>query len=463
MQNLTAIQRLKSLFNENSIQFESENKTFKIGKGQIRKDLAYFILLDCDYSAESPFEEIKNMNIFLENILKQPAPLVLLLDIPGFHTSSEKSQLPNDAEKVLADKYGVGAWYYFHSILSGKIPQIAVVFNKMGASLTFPPLMCDYTVLTENAGLSIGRIDVVKQFLRENTDYESLGGAKMHAEISGSIDSVAQSDSEALKNAKKYLTYLPDVAGNKLPKLKYTYSTDKLIDDIIPNNAMKILDMDLLINEISDDNSFFELKKNYAKEIITGFASFEGNVCGIIANRSSQKGGLFFPESTNKTTRFISLCDSFGIPIVFLSDSPGFMVGSKVEQQGIIKKASKLFQTISNTTTAKLSVIVRRSYTAGLYAMSGGGMKADKVTALKSAVISIYGEGVLKQLVNNSDENEKEIANHMLKNANNPEYFLKLNMIDDIIEHKDLRNEIINFISQHQDGKKASKKPIEIL
>jgi acetyl-CoA carboxylase carboxyltransferase component len=463
MKKLSCLKRLDYLFDKDSVSFNSENITFKIGSGNINKKSVYFIAIDSEKSAKSPFEEVKNMNIFLGKILEKPAPLILLSDTPGFHSSAEKSQLPNDAEQVLADKFGIGAWYFNHSKLSGKVPQVSAIFDKMGAALTFPPLLNDFTILTENAGLSIGRIDVVKQFLRENITYEELGGAKMHSEVSGSIDFIAKSEEKALRKIKDYLKYMPDLAGNKLPKLEFEYNNIKSIEEIIPDNPMKMLNIDLLINEISDTNSFFELRQNFAKEVITGFATFNGNICGIIANRSSQKGGIFFPESIDKTIHFISICDSFGIPLVFLSDSPGFMVGLKVEQQGIIKKASKLFQKISNSDTAILSVIIRRSYTAGLYAMAGGGMNADRIIALPSAIISIYGESVLKQLTNNSDENEKEIATQMLKSSKNPEYFLRSGMIDAIIKYEELRNEIFKFISKFQDGKRASKKPIEII
>jgi len=460
---MIAKERAAALFDPGTLSLDESpgRKGFLIGQGRINQRPAYICAIDRTESPDQTFLSFSNMNAFLERILKNPAPVVLMMDLPASHTASQKSPFPDDPEKLLADRQGVGGWYYALARLSGKTPLVSAVFDRMGAALTFPVALCDSVAMTSSAGMSIGRMDVVQEILKEKTDYENLGGAAMHAKISGSADWVETEESRVLARIKAYLSYFPDQSGAALPQKAFAYSSNVLdTQSFIPDHPLKILDMDGLIATVSDDSSVLELKERYAREMITAFASFDGHVAGIVANRSKEKGGLLFPQSCRKAARFISLCDAFGIPLVFLSDSPGFMVGSEVEQQGSIRHGAHLFQTISNANTAILSVVVRRSYTAGVYAMAGGGMRPDRFVALPSAIISIYGEAVARQLMTDSQDSEKLQADQMLQAAHDPEHFLNMGMLDAVIPFDTLRQEIIHFIRVHQDGGRASKKPV---
>jgi acetyl-CoA carboxylase carboxyltransferase component len=462
---MNAYERVLYLFDENSIVFDTykDKSGFLLGFGAMDKRKVYFIVFNSDEKPDSIFNDFKRLNSFLKSIHAEPAPLVLMMDIPSSHQSAQKSPFPNDAQRLLTSKEGVGAWYYNHATLSGKVPQTCVIFDKMGASLTFPITLCDTATMIETAGMSIGRVDVVNKILHKNVEYKKLGGAHLHAEQSGSIDWIACDESSALSQAKSYLSYLPSISGESLRKKEFTYSNALSFDDLIPKNPLYPLAMDVLVNALSDDDSFLELRSSFAKEIITGFASFDGYIAGIVANRSKVNGGIFFPKTSQKTSRFISLCDSFGIPLVFLSDAPGFMIGEEVEKNASIKAAANLFSTISNSTTAKLCVAVRRTYTAGLYAMGGGGLMPDRFVALPSAIISIYGESVAKELMKSTNDEENEHAKKMIKSSHKPQEFLEMGLIDDIVEADNLRDEIISFVSKYQDGKRASKKAIQII
>jgi acetyl-CoA carboxylase carboxyltransferase component len=462
---MNTYEKILFLFDEASVKLKSygQKSGFLLGHGDIDGRKTYFIAFNKDQKPKSVFEDFQYLNSFFSHIEDEPAPLVLMMDIPSSHKSAQQSPFPDDAENLLASKEGVARWYYNHARLSGKVPQTCIVFDKMGAALTFPVSICDSVVMLRSSGMSIGRLDVVSKMLYQELDYENLGGAELHATESGSIDSIAQSESEAVLYAKKYLSYLPGASKEHLPKKDFTYTNQIPIEELIPEDAMHILDMDRLIKAISDDDSFFELRESFAREVITGFATFNGYIAGIVANRSKVNSGIFFPKSSLKASRFISLCDSFGIPIVFLSDSAGFMIGSDVEKAGNIKSAAQLFTTISNVTTAKMSVIVRRAYTAGLYAMSGGGMMADRFVALESAIISIYGEGVARELMRGTDDEEKQHAIKMLESSHKPQDYLDMGLLDDVVHYDDLRNEIVSFVSRFQDGKRASSKTLQII
>lgn len=462
---MNAHEKILYLFDDGTIDLEvcDDKSGFLLGFGIIEKRKTYFIVFNRDEKPDSLFNDFERLNKFLKNIDVEPAPLILIMDIPSSHQAAQKSPFPDDGEKLLASKNGVGNWYYNHARLSGKVPQTCIVFDKMGAALTFPIALCDTVTMMESAGMSIGRLDVVSEILHKDLNYSELGGAMLHAEKSGSIDWIAHDESSALLDAKKYLSYLPEYSGKPLPKKDFTYSSAIPLKYIIEKNPLQTLDMGTVIDTLCDDNSFLELRESFAKEIITGFATFNGYVAGVMANCSKVNSGIFFPQTSQKASRFISLCDAFGIPIVFLSDAPGFMVGEEVESAGSIKSAAQLFSIISNATTAKLTVAVRRTYTAGLYAMGGGGLMPDRFIALPSATISIYGEAVVKQLMPTTDDEQKEHADTMIESSHTPQHFLTMGLIDKIVGYDDLREDIISFVSKYQDGKRASKKAIQII
>jgi acetyl-CoA carboxylase carboxyltransferase component len=453
------------LYDKDSVSYilEGREKGFLFGEGNVNKTKVYFIVFNREERAENLFEDFERLNAFFTYIKEHPAPLFLISDRHVSKKKEQKSYFQADSQKLLASKSGgVGRWYYNHAVLSGKIPQIALVFDKIGASSTFPIALCDISLMLKDAGMSIGRQDIVFSALHKKVNYKDLGGAELHASKSGSVDAVLNDDKTLLDKALKYLSYFPEKSGEALPKHKYTYTNTSSVKDFIPENIHFILDMDGLINAVCDDDSFVELKESYAREVITGFATFEGYVAGIVANRSKVKAGVIFPESSKKASRFVSLCDSYGIPVVFLSDSSGFMVGPDAEKGGGIKYAAGLFSVISNSTTAKLSVSVRRSYTAGLYAMGGGGIMSDRFVALEDASIAIYPDELVNKLLKDNNIKEDKNAQSMLRSAHNVRDYLDMGLIDAVIKPENLRGEIVSFISKHQDGKRASSKTVNI-
>lgn len=197
-----------------------------------------------------------------------------------------------------------------------------------------------------------------------------------------------------------------------------------------------------------------------ARELITGFVRM-GRVTGVVANSSGVRGGLFFPETCRKSARFISLCDSFGIPIVFLADAAGFMVGPQVEKVGIIREGALLFSTIANSAVPRLSVVLRRNYTAGVYAMAGPGFDPESFLALPGAIISIYGKSVVEKLSTRGfDDKENEAQAEMMSAAEDPHKMLEMGLLDEIIGIGSLRNRIALFLNKVSGKTAASAKPV---
>jgi len=244
-----------------------------------------------------------------------------------------------------------------------------------------------------NASMYLGSPRMAEMVIGEKVTLEELGGARMHCSVSGCGDILVKTEQEAIEAAKRYLSFLPESFSGPLPLQKPVApaASGKRIEEIIPPDQNKFFDMFALIRELVDADSLFELKKLFAPEVITAFARIEGRPIGIVASQPKHKGGVLFVDSADKAARFIWLCDAFGVPILYLPDVPGFMIGTKVEREGIIRHGAKMIMAVSEATVPKLCVIIRKAYGAGLYAFGGPAFEPDTTLALPQAMIAVMG------------------------------------------------------------------------
>jgi acetyl-CoA carboxylase carboxyltransferase component len=220
-----------------------------------------------------------------------------------------------------------------------------------------------------------------------------MGGARMHTGVSGVGHFLVKSDEEGIDTAKRYLSYFPTNWRTEPPAAPPAEpATDALsIRELIPADENKPFDVMLLIDALVDEGSFTEVHKRWAKELVVGYARVDGRAIGIVANQPKQRGGVLFVDSADKAARFIWTCNAFNIPLLFLADVPGFMIGTAVERQGIIRHGAKMISAVSEATVPKLSVIIRKAYGAGLYAMAGPAFDPDACIALPNARIAVMG------------------------------------------------------------------------
>jgi methylmalonyl-CoA decarboxylase subunit alpha len=244
-----------------------------------------------------------------------------------------------------------------------------------------------------NASMYLGSPRMAEMVIGEKVSLEDMGGAKMHCSVSGCGDLLADDEPQAIALARRFLSYLPENCELAPPvcAAKPPAHVGKPIEELVPKDENKPFDMMLVVRELIDEGSFFEVKPLFAREIVTGFARIDGRSVGVIANQPKWLGGVLFVDSADKAARFIELCDAFNVPLLFLADVPGFMVGSKVEKQGIIRAGAKMIAKVSEARVPKLSVIVRKAYGAGLYAMCGPAFEPDACIALPSASIAVMG------------------------------------------------------------------------
>ena len=276
----------------------------------------------------------------------------------------------------------------------------------------------------------------------------------MHCSISGCGDFLCKTEQEAIELCRKYLAYFPQHCEDALPMAapKAVSEKAKALEAIVPKDINSPFQMKDFIEGLVDEGSFLEIKKLYAGELITGLARMDGRPVGIVANQPRVKGGVLFVDSADKAARFMDLCDAFGLPLIFLSVVPGFMIGSAVEKQGIIRHGAKMISAMASCTTPRFCVVVRKAYGAGLYAMSGPGFDPDATLVLPTASIAVMGaeaavNAVFANKIAEKPEEERAAYVQQLRDEYNEDIDLRKLAadlhLDAIIQPSSLRAELV--------------------
>ena len=279
--------------------------------------------------------------------------------------------------------------------MSGVIPQVAAMLGPCSAGTAYIPGLSDFVPMVVGQGaMALAGPHLTKAVTGEDISMEELGGAKVHCRKSGVGDLEVKDDAECIQVVKDYLSFFPANCEEK-PPLKPTKDPDERMSEklmeIVPESSRQPYDMYEVIGEIVDDGEIFDIKPKFARTLITCFARFGGQSTGIVANQPKHLGGILENDSADKAARFINLCDAFNIPLLFLQDVPGFMVGTKVEHAGIIRHGAKMLYAVSRATVPKVTVVVRKAYGAGYYVMCGKAYEPDLIVAWPSAEISVMG------------------------------------------------------------------------
>ncbi|MBP7844482.1 MAG: acyl-CoA carboxylase subunit beta [Proteobacteria bacterium] len=328
---------------------------------------------------------VEKMIRLQEQAAKLAIPIYYLIDSAGARITDQVEMFPG--------RRGAGKIFNLQCRLSGYVPQICLLFGPSAAGGAYIPAFCDVVIMVKNnASMYLGSPRMAESVIGERVTLEQMGGAQMHCSVSGVGDILAENEDEAIKLGKDYLNYFPQ-NFQEAQKLQAPLSplNPLEIEKILPENPAAPYDMKKVIEGLVDLGSFFEMKKLFAQELITGFARIKGRVIGIVANQPRIKGGVIFVDSADKAARFVFLCDAFNIPLLFLSDVPGFMIGSQVEKMGIIRHGAKMVFSISEATVPKICVVVRKAFGAGLYAMCGPGFDPDCTLALPTGQIAVMG------------------------------------------------------------------------
>lgn len=374
--------------------------------------------------------------------------------LPVFYLVDSAGARITDQVELFPGRRGAGKIFYNQIRLSGRVPQICCLFGPSAAGGAYIPSFCDVVVMVEGrASMYLGSPRMAQMVVGEETTLEAMGGARVHCEVSGVGDAMVQSDEEAVDWAKAYFSYVAD--SYRVRPIAYAASdpTDRVdVGQVLPEDAKDVYDMHDFIDGLVDDDSFFPIKELYAKELITGFARLDGHPIGIVASQPLHLGGVLFVDSADKAARFMWLCDAFNIPLLFLADVPGFMIGTQVEAQGIIRHGAKMLTAMAEATVPRISVIVRKAYGAGLYAFSGPGLRPEATIAMPGAEIAVMGpEAAINAVYFNKIEELEERERSAFIEEKRTEYMEDVDLlrlaaegvIDAVIEPTALREELI--------------------
>jgi acetyl-CoA carboxylase carboxyltransferase component len=295
---------------------------------------------------------------------------------------------------------GTGHLFREQITMSGVVPQIAAMVGPGAAGTAYIPGLADFVPMVKGIGsMALAGPALVKAAMGQEIGEQELGGSKVHSEVSGVGDGEYENDAACLGAVKKYLSYFPSSCDEQPPELPVTDPVDRREEsllDLLPDSTRKPWDMYKLIRAIVDHGEILDIKPKFARSLITCFARIGGKSVGIVANQPNWVAGIIDVDASDKGARFIQVCDAFNIPLVFLQDVPGFMVGSKVEHQGIIRHGAKMLHVMSAATVPKITVVVRKAYGAGYYVMCGRAYEPDLIVSWPTGEISVMGaEGMV--------------------------------------------------------------------
>jgi acetyl-CoA carboxylase carboxyltransferase component len=388
-----------------------------------------------------------------ERAITLAIPMVYLVDSAGARITDQVQMFPG--------RRGAGRIFHNQVKMSGVVPQVCVLFGPSAAGGAYIPAFCDIVIMREgNASMYLGSPRMAEMVIGEKVSLEEMGGARMHTGVSGCGHQLVASDEDGIATARRYLSYLPGSWHEQPPAGPPAAAPAGAasIGELIPQDENKPFDMRALIRAVADEDSFMEIHPRWAKELLAGYARLDGHVVGIVANQPRHKGGVLFSDSADKAARFIWNCNAFNVPLLFLADVPGFMIGTQVERQGIIRHGAKMISAVSEATVPKISVIVRKAYGAGLYAMAGPAFEPDCCIALSTASIAVMGPQAAinavfyNQLQSIDDEQERARRTEELR----AEYAQDIDIlhlaselvVDAVIEPGELRPELVRRFAQ---------------
>ncbi|HET9894304.1 MAG TPA: acyl-CoA carboxylase subunit beta [Streptosporangiaceae bacterium] len=392
----------------------------------------------------------------IEKAYHSGIPMVYLVDSAGARITDQVEMFPG--------RRGAGKIFHTQVRASGSIPQVCALFGPSAAGGAYIPAFCDYVAMVDgNASMYLGSPRMVEMVVKERTTLEEMGGARMHCTISGCGHHLAPDEADAIGAVRRYLSYLPGNWEQRPPAVKPAEPEPIDLRKLVPVSERQAFDMRRYLRGLVDAGSLFEIHQLWARELVVGFARLDGQVIGVVANNPMFKGGVLFVDSADKATRFIQECDAFSVPLLFLADVPGFMVGTAVEKQGIIRHGAKMISAVSEATVPKICVVVRKAYGAGLYAMAGPGFEPDATLALPTAKIAVMGAEAavnavyFNKLAAMTDPAERDLQTKRLRDEYEADIdILRLAgelVVDDIVEPEALRSDLIRRFAaaKHKD------------
>ncbi len=463
MGKLTARERILSLLDKNSFHeydlfvehaakdFGMEGKTLHgdgviIGTGTINDKPICIFAQDFTVAGGSlGLMHARKITKIMDHALKMRVPLIGINDSGGARIQEGVNSLA-----------GYGEIFFRNTLASGVIPQISVILGPCAGGAVYSPALTDFVFVVENISkMFITGPSVIKSVLGEEISMEALGGAKVHAEVTGNAHFYAKTEMECFDQIKTLIGYIPRSNSKKaLPHKPKAPLKGKKVEDIVPGDPRIPYDMRDILKSITDGSEFFEIMEYFAPNIIIGFGRMEGETVGFVANQPMVLAGVLDCDSSDKAARFIRYCNAFNIPIITMEDLPGYLPGADQEHAGVIRHGAKILYAYSEATVPKITVILRKAYGGGYIAMNSRHLRADFVFAWPTAEIAVMGpEGAanivfrkeIAEAENPEEMRQQKIQEYKEKFAN-PYVAAAQGYIDEVIEPNQTRSRILHAL-----------------
>lgn len=392
--------------------------------------------------------------------LKRRIPMVWLVDSAGARINADTMLNQEELSASISRFADTGYLFREEVTMSGVVPLVAAMMGPGAAGTAYVPGLADFVPMVRGtSSMAIGGPYLVEAVVGEKITEEDLGGSRVHTTLSGVADVEVANDSECIHTVRHYLSYFPSHCAAPPPRheaLPPPEHAGDVLDSVLPDNPRQSYDVHKIITHVCDGGSYLEIKPRWARNLVTVLGRLDGYSVGIVASNPMYLGGVLDVDAADKAARFINLCDAFSIPLVFLVDVPGFMVGSKVEQQGIIRHGAKMLYAVSTATVPKFTVIVRKAYGAGYYVMCGRAYEPDMIVGWPTAEVAVMGpEGLVsigahKALEGTENAEQKTTMRKELAESIRPAIdayrVAALGMVDDIIAPHETRDVLIRAL-----------------
>ena len=391
------------------------------------------------------FMHARKITKIMDHALKLRVPLIGINDSGGARIQEGVNSLA-----------GYGEIFFRNTLASGVIPQISVILGPCAGGAVYSPALTDFVFVVDNISkMFITGPEVIKSVLGEEISQEDLGGARVHAEITGNAHFFANSEAECFEQIKKLITFIPwNNTRRALPFKPKEPLKEFDINKIVPSDPKLPYDVRNIIRAVADDSDFLEVQEHWAQNLVIGFARINGETVGFVCNQPMYLAGVLDVDSSDKAARFIRFCDSFNIPVITLVDLPGYLPGVDQEHAGVIRHGAKILYAYSEATVPKITVIIRKAYGGGYIAMGSRHLRADFVFAWPGAEIAVMGPEGAANIIFRKEITEAEDPDKMRKQKvkeykekfANPYVAAAKGYIDSVIEPKETRKLLVHAI-----------------
>ncbi|MBP0595493.1 propionyl-CoA carboxylase [Paraburkholderia sp. LEh10] len=445
-----SLKRINALFDPSSFvdHHQDEMSHFICGEGLVNSVRTFLVMnrgQDCEFQGSGQWRTAGQIISTVTQAQNSGAPLIYIQDQSGGTDSFDTTKvLSRDMSRLLLSPSGMGRVSASIAEFAETNLLISAILGPTSGPLALPLMLADLVLMTEKGALCMGRPDMVKAMLAQDSDLYALGGTDVHSKDSGSVQLVFDDEESLFQCLKKLINYI--FKGSSRSAFEYENPDPTDFEKLIPSNHRAPYDMHDLLYSFIDRGSLTEISPLYAKEILTGYATIKGNLIAVIANNPRYNGGVIHRKSASKMVKMIKIAAKTKTPIIFVADVPGFMIGREAERSGIFSGAAELFRSHIQCKVPKLLLVARKAYTGGVYAMCGPGFDPIAVLAYPHAHIGVFSPDTMNKVLSNLDEDARITVQTLTKEIEDPRSLKIGGLITDVIDIEQTRDQLTKYL-----------------